>query len=68
MQYNGQRTEQAREFIKIYEPDIWQFINSPQQKTLRGFDKTGINSEMASDLRAYIIEDILGKVSLYKRC
>ena len=62
LQYNGQRTEQAREFIKnSTSTDIWQFINSPQQKTLRGFDKTGINSEMASDLRASIIEDILGK-------
>ena len=34
LQYNGQRTEQAREFIKnSTSTDIWQFINSPQQYT-----------------------------------
>ena len=61
MQYNGQRTEQAREFIKNILGRHMAIYKYPQQKTLRGFDKTGINSEMASDLRAYIIEDILGK-------
>jgi len=50
----------AKKFLEnANETEIWDFINFPKNKTLKGYDRTGMNSEMASDLRASVIDDII---------
>ena len=62
LKYSDQRKGNAQKLLKddnFNETAVWDFINTPQAETLKGYSKTGINSEMASDLRAAIIDEIL---------